>query len=235
MCRYTYARCPDFKHRHPLRNESGLVSTETKPLFSYAHAGPFCVCECLSGPRYRALTRIGFLPSHIGPSVKRLGFRSCPRQAVAPNCMSGSSRCGHMCRLAGALTFAHLFGHTVGYVVLSDWTQGWLMLALLLGFLISAPCAAWRGPMPGGAALLGSSLMDNSDPGDAEFLRGLGAFAAVYIACVALFRRGGLSCAHEMPSSGHGPRFHRLPLCWSLSYRMTGEYRVPSLTTPCRS
>lgn len=31
--------------------------------------------------------------------------------------------------------------------MLSDWTQEWLMLALLLGFLISAPCGAWLVPM----------------------------------------------------------------------------------------
>lgn len=48
---------------------------------------------------------------------------------------------------------------------------------------------------------------------------------------------GGLSCAHEMQSSGHCPSFHRLPLCWSLSYRMTGgmsvaviDFTLPTLT-----
>lgn len=182
----------------------------------------------------RARTRIGFLPSDIGPSVKRIGFGSCPRQAVAPNCMSGSSRCCHVCHLAGALAIAYLFSHAVANTTLSDWTQQWLMLALLLGFLISTPCGAWLVPIVGGAALLGSSLVGNSDLGGDESLWGLGAFVAAHGAYIALFG-GGLFCAYETQRSGRCSMFHRLPLCCSLSCSMAGECRLPSFVSPCCS
>lgn len=86
----------------------------------------------------------------------------------------------------------------------------------------------------GGAALLGSSLVGNSDLGGDESLWGLGAFVAAHGAYIALFG-GGLFCAYETQRSGRCSMFHRLPLCCSLSCSMAGECRLPSFVSPCCS
>lgn len=85
------------------------------------------------------------------------------------------------------LTVAHLFGNATGNALLSGWTQQWLMLALLLAFLLTAPHRAWMARALGTLALLGSSLGDNSDLGGDEFVQGLGAFAFAHLAYIALF------------------------------------------------
>lgn len=141
-----------------------MVSTETKPLFSYAHAGPFVsanasVARCTGGApglvscqaiSDRQSNAMGLNHAH----VKQRPQTACQVRPVVAMC---------------AIWLAH-WRLTTCSAIRSD--------------------TAWLGPMLGGAALLGSSLMDNSDLGGAEFLRGLDAFAAVHIACVALFGRG---------------------------------------------
>lgn len=88
------------------------------------------------------------------------------------------------------LVLIHLSGHAAGNAELAGWTQQWLMFALLLGFLLAAPSAAWPALLAGSLALLGSSLGDNSDVGGGQLLRGLAAFAAAHVAYIVLFAWG---------------------------------------------
>lgn len=88
------------------------------------------------------------------------------------------------------LTLVHLYGQAAGVVAVADWTKTWLMLALLVAFLLSAPRGNWLPIALGTVALLGSSLGDNSDLGGEEFLRGLGAFAVAHLSYIVLFAWG---------------------------------------------
>ncbi|MFJ6417296.1 lysoplasmalogenase [Paeniglutamicibacter sp. NPDC091659] len=88
------------------------------------------------------------------------------------------------------LTVVHLYGQAAGDVAVADWTKTWLMLALLLAFLISAPRSNWLAIALGATALVGSGLGDNSDLGGSEFLRGLGAFAVAHLSYIVLFSWG---------------------------------------------